>query len=160
MFGASNLARLDIEMKQPPSIPLTLQRHPEEALHRAVVDYLRGVENPYSQEFVGGALPPEAVLHHSPNGGRRSKAEGGIFKALGTHAGWPDLEICYQSRIFFIELKSTTGGLSPTQKACHADLERAGMPVAVCKSLEEVEGTLAGWGIPLTMRVPVTGRVS
>ena len=149
-------------MRQPPSIPLSLQRHPEEALHRLVVDYLRGIENSYNigDKYLGGALPADAVLHHSPNGGRRSKAEGGIFKALGTHAGWPDLEICYQGKIYFIELKSQTGSLNPNQKACHAALKLAGMPVAVCKSLEEVEGTLAGWGIPLTSRVPVMGRVS
>ena len=160
MSGPANLDSLGLEMKQPPNIPLTLQRHPEEVLHRAVVDYLRGVWIPYTQKYIGAALPAGAVLHHSPNGGRRSKAEGGVFKALGTHAGWPDLEICYRSRVYFIELKSAARTLSPAQRACHIELETAGMPVAICRSLEEVEGTLTGWGIPLTARVPVTGRVS
>jgi hypothetical protein len=34
---------------------------------------------------------PGAFYFHCPNGGKRSKAEGGIFKALGVRAGMPDL---------------------------------------------------------------------
>ena len=144
-------------MRQPPAIPLSLQRHPEEQLHRSVVDHLRGVL--VGDRYLGGLLPAGAVLHHSPNGGRRSKREGAVFKALGTHAGWSDLEVCYQGQVYFIELKAETGRLSADQKRCHKELRDTGMLVAVCKSLEEVEGTLAAWGIPLMARIPVTGEI-
>ena len=33
------------------------------------------------------------ALHHSPNGGKRSKSEAGRFKLMGTKAGFPDLVI-------------------------------------------------------------------
>ena len=32
-----------------------------------------------------------ALLHHSPNGGARSKVEGAIFKKMGVRPGFPDL---------------------------------------------------------------------
>ena len=52
---------------------------PEETLHRACVAYLRA------------SLPKPWIVWHAPNGGGRSKAEAGIFKALGVLAGMPDL---------------------------------------------------------------------
>jgi hypothetical protein len=39
------------------------------------------------------ALPPGWKVHHSPNGGKRTKAEAGIFRAMGTEADRPDLEV-------------------------------------------------------------------
>jgi hypothetical protein len=56
---------------------------PEEALQRSVVGLLAIYEN-------RGLL----TYAHVPNGGRRSKAEAGAFKAMGVRAGVPDLLIC------------------------------------------------------------------
>lgn len=112
-------------------------KRPEEALHRAVAHFLRV------------ALPPEAVWHHSPNGGGRSKAEAGIFKAMGTRPGWPDIEVVYCGFVYFIELKAPGGRLSANQKTCHTSLRGAGTHIAICHRVEEVEGTLRGWGVPL-----------
>ena len=51
----------------------------EERLQRALVQHLRL------------RLPTPWLVFHVPNGGARSKAEAGIFKAMGVLAGVPDL---------------------------------------------------------------------
>ena len=69
------------------------------------------------------------LLHHSPNGGRRTALEGRRFKEMGTRAGFPDLQLCFPNRRFhglFIELKSKTGRQQPSQRKMQALLERAG----------------------------------
>ena len=48
------------------------RNRPEQAIHKAVVQYLELEENLGSLTFF-----------HVPNGGRRGKAEGAIFKAMG-----------------------------------------------------------------------------
>ena len=67
-------------------------RRPEDDAQRAVMEWLR-----YQH--------PEVYRYtiHVPNGGARSKAEAGIFKALGVKAGFPDL-ICLEPRGPYIGL--------------------------------------------------------
>ncbi len=36
---------------------------------------------------------PGAYFYHVPNGGGRSKAEAGLFKAQGVRKGWPDYNL-------------------------------------------------------------------
>ncbi len=55
------------------------RNRPEERLHRQLVAFLRV------------ALPKPWLVFHVPNGGARSKAEAGAFKAMGVLAGMPDL---------------------------------------------------------------------
>ncbi len=110
---------------------------PEESLHRAVADYLRL------------ALPDEAVWHHSPNESKGSVAWNVKRVALGMRAGWPDIEIMWQGRAYFIELKAPNKYLSPVQKKTRNALLKAGSPFALCRSVDAVEGTLRGWGMPL-----------
>ena len=116
---------------------MTRRNRPEEALQRAVARYL------------DLALPKDAVWHHSPNGGARSKAEAGIFKAMGTRAGWPDIEIVWRGRVFFIELKTDKAVLSDNQKGRHVELINAGSWVEICRSVDAVEQILLFWRIPL-----------
>ena len=69
------------------------------------------------------------LLHHSPNGGRRTTIEGQRFKRMGTRAGFPDLQLCFPNRKFhglFIELKSKKGQQRPTQKLMQGLLEEVG----------------------------------
>lgn len=64
-------------------------------------------------------------LHHSPNGGARSKAEGGIFKAMGVKAGWPDLVLPIATSKYchgYWELKA-----SPLEKPSEKQVERHAM---------------------------------
>ncbi|WP_206118764.1 VRR-NUC domain-containing protein [Chromobacterium fluminis] len=57
-------------------------------------------------------------MFHTPNGGKRSKAEAGRFKAMGVKSGVPDLLLnarCGKWAGFAIELKSSTGAVSDDQ---------------------------------------------
>ena len=83
---------------------------PEQALHRAAA------------QFLDVALPDDAVWFHPPNGGARTKAEAGIFRALGVKAGVPDLVIVYRGRLIAIELKAPRGRLTAAQRAMHKRL--------------------------------------
>jgi hypothetical protein len=79
-------------------------------------------------------------------------AEGARRKARGCIAGLPDIWIAHQGRVRCIELKAMSGRLSDSQKWLHPKLEAAGIPVAVCRSLDEVLEHLADWQIPTRIK--------
>jgi len=58
-------------------------KRPEQDIQIAIATYLT---------LIAPRHAPSApfIWHHSPNGGGRSRAEGGLFKAMGTLAGFPD----------------------------------------------------------------------
>lgn len=97
---------------------------------------------------------PDVLVHHSPNEGRRTRWEGQRMQALGTRAGWPDLELLYQGELAFIELKAEGGRLTDRQQQCIADIEAAGHLVAVCRSLQDVVDLLHMMGWPTRERPP------
>jgi len=99
--------------------------------------------------FLEVALPDDVFFFHVPNGGKRRKREAAIFKAMGVKAGVPDIPFLHDGRCFLIELKADDGTLSDNQKAAHKFIRKAGCPVAVCRSLGEVEQQLREWKIPL-----------
>ena len=109
---------------------MTRRNRPEEALQRAVASYL------------DLALPHDAVWFHPPNGGARSKAEAGIFKAMGVKAGVPDIIVIYRGRVVCIELKAPGGTCSPAQKLMHAQLSAAGALIYTATRIEDVESFL------------------
>ncbi len=111
--------------------------HPEDDLHMAVA------------QFLDLALPHDAAWTTVEHGGKRSKRESGRLKAKGVKPGWPDILIVYGQRAYTIELKAPGGRLNKNQKIRHPIIRNAGVPVAVCRRIEEVEGTLRGWGLPL-----------
>jgi hypothetical protein len=123
-------------------------RRPGEAVHRAVAQYL------------ALALPSKgAWFAHVPNGGGRTKAEGGILKALGVKAGVPDLLIVHRGRAHWLELKApprllkngtpskAKPAISDEQEETMRQLQRAGCEVGICRSLGEVQALLTQWGI-------------
>jgi hypothetical protein len=114
-------------------------RRPEELLQRSVVDLLRLYEARGSLTFT-----------HCPNGGRRSKAEAGAFKAMGVRAGVPDLLIWTPGGGHFaIELKAGRRAvLSDAQVVWHSTLESLGHRVYVCRSIDDVEYCLRMESIP------------
>ena len=116
---------------------MTRRNHPEEAIQRAVAT------------FLDVALPIDAVWFHPPNGGWRSKAEAGIFKAMGVKAGVPDIVVVYQGQAMFIELKPPGRSLSANQREFAQTLAAAGAWFQVAHSIDEVAGYLRGWGVPL-----------
>jgi hypothetical protein len=93
------------------------------------------------------------VWWHTPNGGNRSVAEAGRFKALGVKAGVPDVLALHAGRLFALELKAERGRVSEAQEAMLADLEAAGATVAVAFSLDDALATLMRWGLIKGARV-------
>lgn len=110
---------------------MTKRQQPERALQRAVFDFLKI------------AMPAEAFFSAIPGGDRQMTLTPGYV------AGLPDVVVIYEGEVSFIELKAAAGRLSEAQKDVHAALNRAGIPVFVCRSLSEVETTLLVCGIPL-----------
>src|SRR4051812_39279788 len=123
---------------------------PEEGLHRAVVQLLQIYAN-------RGLL----AFCHVGNGGRRSKAEAGIFRALGVRAGVPDLLIWLPGgRGFGVELKAGSGKLSPAQTFWHATVTTLGHRVYVVRSLDEMEQVLRAEGVPAIGMLAAAARVN
>ena len=116
-------------------------KRPEQELQIGVANMLRV------------SLPADCFWTFINNGMGRSKAEGGIAKAMGQRAGVPDLLFVYRGRALFIEMKAGKGKESPTQIECHGLLAMAGAPVATCRSVDEVIFTLKGWGVPVQATV-------
>ena len=84
-------------------------------------------------------------LHHSPNGGARSKSEGARFKREGVKAGYPDLELNVARRGYhglFIELKTPKGVLSMGQNRWIYFLNEENNFVKICRSAEEAIKTI------------------
>ena len=74
-------------------------------------------------------------MHHIPNGGKRTKAEACIFKAMGVKSGVPDVflpEARGRYHGLYIEFKSKTGKPSPGQTEMIESLQSAGYLVCVC----------------------------
>jgi hypothetical protein len=111
--------------------------HPEDELQRSVVQFLRV------------ALPDDAIAYAVPNGGQRHSKAAARLVGLGVRAGIPDLAIVWRGHALFVELKAARGTLSAVQRQMIDKLHVCGAMVAVCKSLECVEGSLREMGVPL-----------
>lgn len=104
----------------------------EEQLQRAVCSLLAIYEN-------RGLL----AFCHVPNGGYRTPAQAGAFRAMGVRAGVPDLIVwTHEGHSFGVELKAGKGTLSDAQVLFRSTLESLGHRVYVCWSIEEVEAAL------------------
>lgn len=103
--------------------------------------------------FLSVALPVDARFHHSPGEGKRGWRSQAALKASGFTTGWPDIEIIWRGSVYFLELKSGRGRVSPAQVKCHDGLIAAGAPVAVVRSLEEAASQIREWGIPLRAKL-------
>lgn len=116
---------------------------PEEQLQRVVVQLLAIYE-------ARGLL----AFCHVPNGGYRTPAQAGAFKAMGVRSGVPDLLVWTpHSRSFGIELKAGRGKLSDVQVLWKSTLESLGHRVYVCWSIDEVEAVLRIEGVPEVVKL-------
>ncbi|MCZ2480036.1 VRR-NUC domain-containing protein [Aquirufa nivalisilvae] len=82
---------------------------------------------------------PNILIHHSPNGGSRSKSEGKRFKSMGVKAGWPDIHIPLVTQKhpgLFIELKFEDGKTRANQNEVHQFLAKQGYMVGVTNCIE------------------------
>ncbi len=84
--------------------------------------------------------PELELMYHIPNGGGRSKAEAGRFKAMGVKAGVPDIFLpCARGGYngMYIELKRVRGGrVEPAQKEWLKLLAEQGYYCVVCRGME------------------------
>lgn len=107
--------------------------------------------------FLDLSLPNGALWQHSMNEGKRGAVYQAKLKSHGVRAGWPDIQVVYEGRSYFIELKRPAspgrrkGELTTAQKSMHAQLLDAGAQVAVCYSLGDVQDFLISH-IPLKAR--------
>lgn len=81
--------------------------------------------------------PELKLLHHVPNGGKRTKQEAAILKLMGVKKGIPDLTMpvargCYKG--LYIEMKYGTNKMTVEQKEIMKKLEEQGHYVCVCYS--------------------------
>ncbi len=71
------------------------------------------------------------------------------LKQAGLKPGWPDVMLAPRNRCScYIELKAPGKYPEPHQRALHERLRGLGCLVAVCRSVDEVEGVLSAWEIP------------
>ncbi len=114
----------------------------EAALHAQVAAYL------------ALAIQPPSFFTTFPAGHFKGKAVGGRLKGAGLKAGVPDVLLIQggTGRAFWIELKTDQGRVSPVQAETGALLIAAGSPVAVCRSLDQVQDMLKHWGFALRAR--------
>lgn len=79
-------------------------------------------------------------MYHVPNGGKRTKTEAAIFKAMGVKSGVPDVFLPEARGIYhglYIEFKSGSGAASINQTEFLQSLHEAGYFACVCNSLDK-----------------------
>ena len=115
----------------------------EAAIQKRIVDWLALV------------LPPDSIIHHSPNEGIRHVAHKRKLRSLGTRWGWPDLEIFvppsgfltgedgYQFAPIFLEVKAKKGRMNENQQEVHRALRNCACHIATVHSIAEVQGFLS-----------------
>ena len=84
---------------------------------------------------------PYAVVHHSPNEGKRTKFEQYLIRLLKVMSGFPDLVIFADNkRVLFIELKTLKNkNVSATQKWWNETLTKFGFDAHVCYGFDEAK---------------------
>lgn len=111
------------------------QDQPEDELQIQVANYLRV------------AAYPSVVWWHTPNGGKRHKAEAARFQAMGVIAGIPDISLVDGGRYYGLELKTRTGPQSQEQKDIERRLASTGAPYRIARSLDDAVAILTAWNL-------------
>lgn len=89
----------------------------------------------------------EMEFWHTANERKCSPRQGALLKALGVKPGVADfIFILKGPKVFFLEVKTQNGKLSPAQKDFRAAVEALGCSYAVARTLDEAIDTLIGWG--------------
>lgn len=91
---------------------------------------------------------PDCIFYAIPNGEHRSKRTGARLKAQGVLAGAPDLAfILPDGSPAFMELKATSGRLSPAQKAFEDKCAKLGVAHVVISDIDTALRVLEAWEI-------------
>jgi hypothetical protein len=112
-----------------------MKAHPEDAVQRSIVNYLRNV------------LPGSAMVIHIANN-PRSARDGARLKALGLVAGAPDLLVVLpHGKGCFIEVKSAKGRVSVEQYSFSYSCVALNWPWFVARSIDDVRRAFKALGI-------------
>jgi hypothetical protein len=87
-----------------------------------------------------GKYPELGLMHHIPNGGKRSKVEACIFKAMGVKKGVPDVFLPEARGIYhglYIEFKAKGERPRAEQEDILAGLREAGYYAVCCDELQK-----------------------
>lgn len=104
--------------------------------------------------FLDRALPSSCYAFAVPNGGKRDAVTGAILKREGVKAGVADIIVLRNPGLCaLIEVKTSVGTLSNSQKAFRDWCAENGFPYAVCRGVGDVQDALTDWGVPLKMKV-------
>lgn len=115
--------------------PFSRRLRPEDKLHANVCQYIL-------------FKYPGAVIHHSPNEGKRSAFECYMLKVLHVSSGWPDLIVVYRSKIIAIELKEGKNKMTQNQRRWLEILAEF-MPAACCVGFDEAARFVDSEFVPL-----------
>lgn len=94
-------------------------------------------------------LPPAFYTTFPAGWGVLSPMMAQRLKRSGLKAGMPDILLFFKSRCYGIELKTGKNALSPDQKETISQLGYAGVPVWVCRSVEDVISVLRIVKLPM-----------
>lgn len=98
----------------------------------------------------GGALAPDLIAFHTPNGGARSAVEGKRFKQAGVKAGIFDVMILGRGTFWALELKDHKGALSTAQIAMWGRYQAAGAAgIGWANSLESAKAQIVAWQLTI-----------
>lgn len=126
--------------------------HPEEDLQKACCQW-------YDLQWGGRRINGEKIgrlLHHSPNGGKRSTKEAARFKAMGTRAGFPDFWLGIPVNgcpYLCIELKTLKKGSdqSENQRDYQRLVTAMGARYVVVRTLQEFINVVNNYLAPLNL---------
>ncbi len=104
-------------------------RHEESLIQQSIVQYFNLKHS-------------EGIIAMIPNGGARNPKTGAKLKKEGLLAGIPDLIVILQGKVIFVEVKTSVGRLSTSQKEIHKKMSGLGFEVVVVRSLEEFISTI------------------
>ena len=123
----------------------TVRREPEHTLQVEIVEMLRK------------KLKKKVLFTAFPAGGG-GRVRGAKLKKAGLQAGWPDIQFIYQGAYYGLEIKTTTGRLSPAQIDLHKRLTDDGCSVAVARSVSDALEIIVDWGLARKHKQNVESR--
>lgn len=124
--------------------------HPEEDLQKACCQWY---DLQWGERRING-VKIGRLLHHSPNGGKRSKKEAARFKAMGTRAGFPDFWLGIPVNgcpYLCVELKTLNkgSGQSENQRDYERLVTAMGARYVVVRTLQEFINAVNDYLAPL-----------
>lgn len=126
--------------------------HPEEDLQKACCQWY---DLQWGERRING-VKIGRLLHHSPNGGKRSKKEAARFKAMGTRAGFPDFWLGIPVNgcpYLCVELKTLNkgSGQSENQRDYKRLVTAMGARYVVVRTLQEFINAVNDYLAPLRL---------